>query len=333
MASIDLQGDFKAPVAPPDQTKSFWQQLADSRVGFLFFAPNLLGFIVFFIVPILASFYLSFTEYDGFAPPRWVGLENYQDILGKSPLIFEPPYYFRIRSDPPYYFWKSLFNTVYYCILYIPLSIGISLFLAILLNAQLIGMKIFRAIYFLPVVSSVIAVSLLWRWIFAVDYGPINLFLVSIGGESWRVGWLREPEWAMVSLVIMAIWRTIGYNVIVILASLQGVPNELYEAAYVDGATRLQVVTRITIPLISPSLFFVLLMSLIGGMQVFAEAYVITGGGPARSTLTVVYNLYQQGFSFLNFGVSSAMGWIVFAIIFSLALVFNFLSKRWVHYS
>jgi multiple sugar transport system permease protein len=173
----------------------------------------------------------------------------------------------------------------------------------------------------------------MWRWLFAVDYGPINYFLVSIGGESWRLGWLQDSDWAMLGLIIMAIWRTLGYNIIVLLASLQGVPADLYESAYVDGASRWQVIRSITIPLISPGLFFVILMSLITGMQVFSEAYVMTGGGPARSTLTVVYNLYQQGFSFLRFGISSAMGWTVFALIFSMALLLNYLSKRWVHYS
>ena len=303
--------------------KSFWQQLKDSRLGLLFFAPSLLGFVIFFALPIAWSLYLSFTEYDGFAAPQWVGLENYAEILLHNPFT----------SDPPYYFWKSLLNTLAYCVTYIPLSIGLSLFIAILLNSNLPGMKVFRAIYFLPVVSSVIAVSLMWRWLFAVDYGPINYFLVSIGGESWRLGWLQDPDWSMLGLVIMAVWRTLGYNIIIILASLQGVPNDLYEAAYVDGASRLQVIFKITIPLISPGLFFVVLMSLITGMQVFSEAYVMTGGGPARATLTVVYNLYQQGFSFLRFGLSSAMGWTVFVLIFSIALFFNALSKRWVHYS
>lgn len=300
----------------------FLRDLKKSGPGYAFFAPNLIGFLLFFAIPVIWSLYLSLTNFDGFGTPEWVGLKNYADFLLRNPF----------QTDAPYYFWKSLKNTILYCLGYIPASILISLFLSILLNSKLRGMKVFRALYFLPVVSSVVAVSLLWRWLFAVDYGPINHFLVSIGGESWRIGWLTDPDYALFSLILMAIWRTLGYNIVIFLAGLQGVPKSLYEAAYVDGASRWQVITKITLPLISPSIFFVLLMSLIGGLQTFSESYTMTSGGPARSTLTAVFNLYQQGFSFLKFGVSSAMGWVMFILIFSLTLLQNKLSNRWVHY-
>jgi multiple sugar transport system permease protein len=303
--------------------KTVWEKIKKSGQGYAFFAPNLLGFVIFFAIPILWSLYFSFTKYDGFMDPKWVGLDNYKAILDNDPM----------STDIPYYFYKSLRNTIHYCAGYIPLSIGISLFLSILLNTRLAGMKVFRAIYFLPVVSSVVAVSILWRWLFAVDYGPVNHFLVSIGGESWRLGWLKDPTWAMNGIIIMTVWRTLGYNIVIFLASLQGVPIELYEAAYVDGASRWQVIRKITLPMISPAIFFVLIMSLITGLQMFNEVYVMTQGGPARSTMTVTYNLYQQGFSFLKFGVSSAMGWVLFIIIFSVTLAQNKFADRWVHYS
>jgi len=301
----------------------FLKKIKQSWVGYAFFGPNLIGLLIFFAVPIIWSLYLSFTTYDGFAAPQWIGLKNYANFLLKNPFA----------SDPPYYFWKALLNTFYYCAGYIPLSMIISLFLSILLNSPLPGMKIFRALYFFPVVSSVVAVSLLWRWLFAVDYGPINYFLVQIGGESWRLGWLTSSKWAMPAIIIMAVWRKLGYNIVIFLAGLQTVPKSLYEAAIVDGANTWQSIRHITIPMISPTIFFVLVMSLIGGLQVFSEAYTMTGGGPARSTLTVVFNLYQQGFSFLDFGISSAMGWVLFLVIFIATLLQNKFSQRWVHYS
>lgn len=302
---------------------SLLRKLKKSVAGYAFFGPNLIGFLIFFAVPVLWSFYLGFTEFDGFSDPKWVGLQNFGLFLLKNPFT----------SDPPYYFWKSVINTLYYCVGYIPISIVLSLGLSILLNSELPGMKIFRAIYFLPVVSSVVAVSLLWRWLFAVDYGPINYLLVSIGGESWRLGWLQSTQWAMPAIIIMAVWRTLGYNIVIFLAGLQGVPKSLYEAAIVDGANPWQTIRYITLPMVTPSIFFVLIMSLIGGLQVFSEAYTMTGGGPARATLTIVYNLYQQGFSFLNFGISSAMGWVLFIMIFLATLLQNKLSQKWVHYN
>jgi len=308
---------------PKKKRRGFLRKLKKSAAGYAFFAPNLIGFLIFFAIPVLWSLYFSFTEFDGFGTPEWVGLQNYADFLLKNPF----------KTDVPYYFWKSLRTTVLYCLGYIPTSIVISLFLSILLNTRLKGMKVFRALYFLPVVSSVVAVSLLWRWLFAVDYGPINHILVSLGGESWRLGWLIDPDVALFSLIIMAIWRTLGYNIVIFLAGLQGVPKSIYEAAYVDGASRWQIIWKITIPLITPSIFFVLLMSVIGGLQTFSEAYSMTAGGPARATLTVVYNLYQQGFRFLKFGVSSAMGWVMFILIFGLTILQSILSKRWVHYA
>jgi len=318
-----LKNEKKAKPPKMNKRQGFLRKAKKSAAGYAFFTPNMIGFLLFFAIPVIWSLYLSFTEFDGFGTPEWVGLKNYADFLLKNPF----------KTDTPYYFWKSLRTTVLYCLGYIPASIGISLFLSILLNTKLRGMKIFRALYFLPVVSSVVAVSLLWRWLFAVDYGPINHFLVSIGGESWRIRWLLDPDVALFSLIIMAIWRTLGYNIVIFLAGLQGIPKSIYEAAYVDGASRWQVIWKITIPLITPSIFFVLLMSLIGGLQTFSEAYSMTAGGPARSTLTVVYNLYQQGFAFLKFGVSSAMGWALFVIIFGITILQNKFSRRWVHYA
>ena len=294
-----------------------------ASTGLLFFLPNLIGFVVFFAIPLGWSIYLGFTEWDSFASPEFIGLQNYASFLFKNPLA---------ASDSPYYFWKSLRNTLYYCVGSIPPSIIMSFGLAILLNSKLKGMNFFRTIYFLPVVSAVVAVSLLWRWLFAVEFGPINFILGEIGGPSWRLGWLTSIKWAMPAMIIMAIWRSLGYNIVIFLAGLQGVPTSLYEAAIVDGAGNWQLIRHITVPLMTPSIFFVLVTSTISGLQVFSEAYTMTSGGPARATLTLVYNLYQQGFSFLHMGISSAMGWMLFLMIFVLTLVQTRLSSRWVYY-
>jgi multiple sugar transport system permease protein len=297
--------------------------LRKTGTGVLFFLPNLLGFLVFFAVPLVWSFYLGFTDWDGFASPEFIGFQNFANFLFKNPLA---------SGDSPYYFWKSLKNTLYYCVGSIPPSIVLAFGLAILLNSKLKGMNFFRTIYFLPVVSAVVAVALLWRWLFAVEFGPINYVLGKIGGPSWRLGWLTSPKWAMPGMIIMAIWRSLGYNIVIFLAGLQGIPTALYEAAIVDGASNWRLIRHVTIPLMTPSVFFVLVMSTISGLQVFSEAYMMTAGGPARATLTVVYNLYQQGFSFLHMGMSSAMGWMLFLFIFVLTLVQTRLSGRWVHY-
>ncbi len=300
------------------------RRIQKALTGYAFFLPNLLGFLAFFAIPLVWSFYLGFTRWDGFSAPEFVGLQNFTSFLLKNPLA---------ASDSPYYFWKSLKNTLYYCVGSIPTSIAISFFLAVLLNAKLRGMRFFRAVYFLPVVSSVVAVSLLWRWLFACEFGPINYILGQIGGSSWRLGWLSSPKWAMPALIIMAIWRSLGYNIVIFLAGLQGIPTSFYDAALVDGANNWQIVRHITLPLMTPSIFFVLVMSTIGGLQVFSEAYTMTAGGPARSTLTVVYNLYQQGFSFLHLGMASAMGWALFLLIFVLTIIQTRLSRKWVHYN
>ena len=298
--------------------------LRKAFTGYLFLLPNLAGFLIFFAVPLLWSFYLGFTDWDGFSSPKFVGLQNFVQFLGKNPLL---------ATDPPYYFWKSLKNTLYYCLGSIPPGIALSFVLAVLLNSKLRGMNFFRTIYFLPVVSSVVAVSLLWRWLFAVEFGPINYLLSKIGGPSWRLGWLTSPQWAMPGIIIMAIWRTLGYNIVIFLAGLQGIPSALYEAAIVDGASQRHLFRHITVPLMTPTIFFVLVMSVISGLQVFSEAYMMTAGGPARATLTVVYNLYQQGFSFMHLGMASAMGWALFVLIFALTVAQNALSKKWVFYS
>jgi len=297
--------------------------LRETSTGILFFLPNLIGFLTFFAVPLIWSFYLGFTDWDAFGSPKFVGVQNYVNFLFKNPLA---------SSDPPYYFWKSLRNTLYYCLGSIPPSIILSLVLAVLLNSKLKGMNFFRTIYFLPVVSAVVAVALLWRWLFAVEFGPINYILSKIGGPSWRLGWLTSTKWAMPAMIIMAIWRSLGYNIVIFLAGLQGIPSTFYEAAIVDGASDWRLFRHITIPLMTPSIFFVLIMSTIGGLQVFTEAYTMTAGGPARATLTVVYNLYQQGFSFLHMGTASAMGWVLCLFIFVLTLIQTKLSGRWVHY-
>ncbi len=292
---------------------------AETLQGWLFISPWLIGFIFFAAGPILFSMLMSFTQWSLLSPPRWIGLENYQQILFDDPLVY-----------------KSLWNTAYYVLFSVPLGLGLSLALALLLNQKLKGMNIFRTIYFLPSVTNLVAISILWLWIFNPEFGLLNRALSWIGIDGPL--WLQSEVWSKPALILMSLWG-IGGGMIINLAALQSIPQELYEAADLDGAQRWRKTVHITLPLISPAIFFNLVMNIIGSFQVFTQAFVMTAssaqgqeGGPNNSTLFFVLYLYKKAFQQFQMGYASALAWILFIIILIFTFIQFSLSRRWVYY-
>lgn len=277
---------------------------------YLFASPVLLGLVIFTIGPILASLYFSFNDMIAVnAPMHWIGLQNFVTMLFRDPL-----------------FWTSLGNTIYYVSFAVPLQLIAGLGLAVLLNQKIPGLAFLRTLYYMPVVVPAVAASVLWIWIFNGDFGLLNIALSSIGLP--RIGWLTDPSWAKPAFVLMSLWG-IGGSMILYLAGLQGVPTELMDAAEVDGANRWVRFRHVTIPMISPVLFFNLIMGFIGSFQIFVNAYVMTGGGPLDSTRFYMLYLYQHAFQYFNMGYASAMAWGLFILIAALtAINFWFIGPR-----
>ena len=263
--------------------------------------------------PIVAAFLLSFTSWDLLSPPEWIGFANYKFMFTNK------------------LFWKVIGNTFLYLIMYVPLVLILPLLAAMLLNKPLKGIKLFRSIYFLPVVTSTVAVALAWMWLYNPQYGIINFFLDLFGIEGPR--WLSSTRWALVALVIMSVWKMLGYNMVIYLAGLQGISEQYYEAASLDGANAIQKFFHITIPMISPTAFFILIMSIINSFQTFEQTYVMTDGGPAYSTLTIALHIYQQAFSFHKMGYASALAYILFFLTLVVSIFQIWLQKKWVFYS
>jgi ABC-type sugar transport system permease subunit len=267
----------------------------------LFLSPSIIGFLAFLLLPTGASAVMSLTEWRVVSPPVFVGLRNYVNLL---------------REDPV--FWTSLRLTFYYAALSIPLAMSGALILALAVNQRLRGIVVFRVIFFIPVVTSMVAVAMIWRWLYAMDYGIINLMLTRLGLE--QVPWLSDKRTVIPAIVLMSVWKGLGYGMIIYLAGLQGIPVHLYEAAKIDGAGRWQMFWRITMPLLSPTHFFMLVTSVIGSFQVFDSVYLMTQGGPGNASRVYNFYLYQQAFSYQHMGLASAMAWILFLIIFVITL-------------
>jgi multiple sugar transport system permease protein len=281
------------------------------RSFYLFIAPWLLGFLLFVFFPIAFSFYLTFTEYNVITPPKFVGMNNYVQLMNDS------------------LFWKSLSNTAVYTFLHLPLALCLALLLALLLNRNLPGLSIFSAIYYLPSIIPIVASSLMWMWIFNLRWGILNIFLRAIGLQA--IPWLGSEFWAKPALVVMSLWW-VGTTMVIYLASLKDVPEHLYEAAEVDGATSWIKFWRITIPMISPTILFTVIMGIIGSFQVFAQSHIMTAGGPQDSTLFLVLYLYNSAFRWLRMGYASTLAWALFLIILLLTVVILKLSSRQVYY-
>ncbi|WP_313731555.1 carbohydrate ABC transporter permease [Cohnella nanjingensis] len=280
--------------------------------GYLFFSPGLIGFLIFMGFPILFSLYLSFTSYNIYSAPKWIGLLNYKFMFTQDPLFF-----------------KSLGNTLYYVALSVPLNTVLGVLVAILMNQKVFGIRVFRTIFFLPSVVSGVAVALLWQWILDGNFGLINTFLANFGITG--PGWLTEELWAKPSMVLMNLWA-VGGTMIIYLAGLQGVPRSLYEAATVDGAGRLRQFWNITIPMLTPTIFFNVIMGVLGGFQVFIQAYIMTGGGPNNATMFYALYLYNKAFKDLQMGYASALAWVLLIIAMVLTLIIMKTSSRWVYY-
>lgn len=286
----------------------------EAGAAYLFIAPNLIGFLLFTAIPVAASMYLAFTRWDLFHAPKWVGLENFVSLLG-----FSSAHGRTSPNDP--FFWQYLGNTVY-MMAAIPVTLMGSLFLAIGLNQKLRGVVIYRTLYFLPTVTAGVAILVLWKWLYNTDLGLINAVLAGIG-IAHPPDWLGSSQWAKPALMIMGFVTAVGGSgMILYLAALQGVPRDLYEAAEIDGATGGQQFRHITWPMIAPTTFFLGIMGIIGGFQGgFMTAYVMTAGGPAGSTTTIEYYIYNKAFTVFNMGYASAIAWVLFLVVLLLSVL------------
>jgi multiple sugar transport system permease protein len=291
----------------------------EAATFYLFAAPWIVGFLAFTLGPMLAAAYLSLTEYGMVAEPRWVGLRNYQRMLFSDRL-----------------FWQSLQVTLTYALLYVPLLLALALAIALLLNRRVRGIAAFRTIYFLPTVLPAIASVILWWYLLNKDYGLVNAALGLVGVEG--PAWLHTSETALWAVILIGLWG-FGYTMVIFLAGLQGVPAELYEAAEIDGAGRLARFRHVTLPMISPVMFFNLTVGTIGALQVFTPAFVlgsvISGiglSGPGNSLLFYALYLYNSAFRFLQMGYAAALAWFLFVVILLITAVHFLVGRRWVYY-
>ena len=285
----------------------------DVKWGYVFLLPWLIGITFFTLMPVIASFLLSFCDYDVLHPARWIGFSNYVNLIKNDPL-----------------FYKSLWNTMYMAIFGVPLSLVTGLLIAVLLNANLKGITVFRAIFYLPAIVPIVATSLLWLWIFNPDIGLINkiLHLLHI---PFKPKWLWDENWSKPSLIIMGMWGS-GGSMLIWLTGLKSIPSYLYEAAEIDGCNKFQKFFYITLPMLTPYILFNLITGLIGTFQIFAQAYIMTSGGPLDSTLFYVYYLFKQAFEYFNMGYAAALAWILFVIVLIITIIQLYLSKKWVYY-
>lgn len=289
---------------------------AEEMQGFIFILPWIIGFIGLQAGPMLFSLYASFTNYDVTSQMNFIGLKNYITAFTQDPL-----------------FWQSLYNTVYYVVISVPLTTAGSILIALLLNQKIRGMRIFRTLYYLPSVLTGVAVYLLWMQLLSPS-GLINEVLGWVGIQG--PNWLYSPQWTKPALILMQLW-SVGGGMLLYLAALQGVPKTLYEAAEIDGATAWKKFLHISFPMITPVIFFDLVTSFIGGFQIFQQAYVFTdngsaGGGPQNSLLFFNFHMWNEAFKSLNMGYAMAMSWVLFVIIMILTLINIKFAKKWVHY-
>lgn len=286
-------------------------QRREALMGYLFISPWLIGFVVFLAGPILASLYLSFTTYKVTNPPTWIGLANYT----------------RMFTDELFY--HSLRVTLVYTVTSVPLALTMALFMAILLNQKVVGQRLFRTIYYLPSLISGVAVAIVFAWIFNARFGIINYFigLLGIPGPNW----LGDPDWTLPAFVIMSLW-SVGGTTVIFIAALQGVPQSLYEAAEIDGASSLRRFWNITIPLISPVILFALITGVIATFQTFTTSYIMTGGGPSNASLFYLLYLYRNAFNWFEMGYASALAWFLFIIILICTGTLLRSSNAWVYY-
>ncbi len=280
--------------------------------GLLFISPWLIGFLVFTAGPMIASLILSFCKYN-IATVKYAGLSNYQRLLTNDPL-----------------FWKALLNTATYTLWAVPLGLTGSLLLAVLLNQKIKARGLFRALFYIPTLVPAAAASYLWRYLLNAEYGLLNTSLANIGIAG--PDWLGSTKWAMPSMILMSLWGIGGGRMIIFLAGLQNISSSLYEAAAIDGASRLQQFRHVTMPMLTPMIFFNMILGIIGSFQVFTQAFLMTGGGPDNSTLFSALYLFRVSFQQLHMGYASAMAWLLFIILAILTAIQFFYARKWVHY-
>jgi len=286
--------------------------MRDNRIGYAFISPWLIGFLVFTAFPFVASIYLSFCRYDIVSPPVWVGLANYDELLGNDPR-----------------FWKALWNTVSYACAAVPLCIATAFALSLFLNLEVRGMSVYRTVFFLPYIIPTVATSVVFVWVLNPQLGLLNGILGKLGVQG--PAWLNDTKWAMRSLILMSVWG-VGGSVVIYLAGLKDVPISLYEAAVVDGAGAWQRTRHITLPLMTPVIFFNLIMGIIGAFQYFTQAFMMTNGGPEDSTLFYALYLFYRAWRYLDMGYASAMAWVLFLIVTVVTAIVFKTHRKWVHY-
>ncbi len=278
----------------------------------IFLLPSLVALSIFTVIPVLSSLALTLYEWDLLTPPQFVGLANVNRLIHDRG------------------FWEALAHTLYFIVGYVPLVMIIALVVAVILNERLRGLLFFRAAFFVPVVSAWVAVALMWKWIFNPKFGIFNyvLELLNIQGPAW----LFDPQWAMPAIIITSVWKDIGFVMVMFLAGLQGIPADYYEAAAIDGANGWQRFFRITLPLLSPTTFFALIISLINSFQVFDQVWIMTGGGPAGATSVLVEQIVKNAFSYSRMGYASSLSWVLFLLVFTATIVQMRIQRYWVAY-
>lgn len=293
-------------IKPKTAQKKRWRKWA---VGYLMIAPNFFGFLVFMLIPIISTLFFGFTKWDLVNPPHWVGFANYKNLFGD-----------RI-------FWLSFKKTLWFALLNVPIQSFLALLVAVLLNRKIKGLNFFRTLFIIPWICMPVAVGLTWTWLFNTQFGYINYALIKLGLD--RVGWLTSENIALYAIVFVNVWQYLGWHIILLLAGLQIVPQELYEAATVDGANNWTKFWKITLPMISPIFFYDLVVNMISTMQIFDLPFAMTNGGPGNATRVFNLYLYQKGFSFLQMGEACSMGVILFVlIVITTFLLFRFLGRR-----
>ncbi|MBN8547317.1 MAG: sugar ABC transporter permease [Ignavibacteria bacterium] len=284
------------------------------KAAYFFLAPALTAIFVFFFIPVISAFIISFTDFDiyaigNYSKFRFTAFDNYIKLFDNA------------------LFWTALKNTLFFVVISGPLSIAVSLGAAMMLNSKLVKFKgIFRLVYFMPVVTTLVAVSIVWRFIYHPEFGLLNYGLSFLG--IGKIDWLGDPNWSMPSIILLSIWKNFGYNMIIFIAGLQNIPEELYEAAEIEGANGWQRFIKITLPMLAPTTVFITIITMIGYFQLFAEPYIMTQGGPLDSTLSIVLYMYQEGFRWWNMGYSSAIAFVLFVIILIGTMIQMWVQKR-----
>ena len=308
MASRLASPKYILGATPLSRRRALW--------GLALIAPNTLGLLFFFGIPVLLSLFTAFQQWNGIKPPVFIGLENFQRLL----------------SDPK--FWQALGNTLKLLLVVVPIGTVFSLSVAILLNQKLAGRSIFRTIYFLPVVTSTVAASIVWTWIFQARFGLLNNLLAGFG--LLDLNWLTRPDLVLIPIAVVTIWQRLGFDMVLFLAGLQNIPRILYEAAIIDGATRWQRFRYVTLPMLSPTTFLIIVLAVISSFQIFDQVFIMparsAAGGVGGSATTLSYFLYRTGFINSEFGYASAIGLVMFLIMLAVTVFQLRLQRRWVYY-